>query len=157
MRSPKDITLIEYDEKYARDAVVMWRASKEKAIGIECLHSFADHLNFLQSILVAANTVYLAVDQRNDLAVGLMAINGTELNQLYVHLDYQRIGVGTRLLNLAKQRSKGKIQLYTFEVNSGAQGFYEKHGFVIIGRGYENEENLPDIRYEWTEATSHAT
>ncbi len=39
--------------------------------------------------------------------------------------------------------------MYTFEVNKIAQGFYEKNGFKIIGRGYENEEKLPDIQYEW--------
>ncbi len=42
-----------------------------------------------------------------------------------------------------------RLTLYTFEVNENAQRFYEKHGFKVIGKGHENEENLPDIQYEW--------
>jgi len=152
-----DITLIEYDDQYSRDTAAMWRASKEKALGVQTIHSVDNHLDFLRTKLVKSNTVYLAIDQRSDLVVGIMAIHGTELNQLYIHVDYQRIGIGTRMLNLAKKLSPGKLQLYTFEVNSGAQAFYEQHGFVIIGRGHENQEGLSDIRYEWTDSGPSAT
>lgn len=81
--------------------------------------------------------------------VGIVAFNSDELNQLYVANDQQGKGIGEILLNLAKEHSGGSLFLYTFEINKKAQRFYEKHGFVEIGRGYENEENLPDIKYEW--------
>ena len=85
----------------------------------------------------------------NNNVVGLMATDGKFVNQLYVHPEFQRIGIGSRLLTLAKERSLGKLRLYTFEVNICAQQFYEKHEFKIIGRGNDNEEKLPDILYEW--------
>jgi hypothetical protein len=50
---------------------------------------------------------------------------------------------------MAKELSPGKLQLFTFEINKNAQTFYAKHNFKVIGRGFENEENLPDIKYEW--------
>ena len=59
----------------------------------------------------------------------------------------RRCGSGGRA---RKRRSGGRLTLYAFEVNRNAQRFYEKHGFRETGRGHENEENLPDIRYEWT-------
>lgn len=157
MVAPENITLIEYDDKYAREAVVMWRASKERVLGIKDIHSFDDHLSFLKTKLAKDNTVYLAIHQPSDSVAGIMALHGTELTQLYIHVEYQRLGIGTQLLNLAKQLSTGKLQLYTFEVNAGAQAFYEKHGFKIIGRGHENEEMLPDIRYEWVGAEVSST
>jgi ribosomal protein S18 acetylase RimI-like enzyme len=149
MAALKDIAVIEYDDKYAHDAVAMWRASKERALGIYEVHSFDDHLDFVCSNLVKNTTVFLAIHKPHDSVVGIMALHGAELNQLYVHIDFQRIGIGTQLLNVAKQVSTGKLQLHTFEVNSNAQAFYEKHGFTLIGRGCENEEGLPDIRYQW--------
>lgn len=144
-----NIKIIDYDDKHALDTVRMWRDSKEKALGVKDVHGFDDHLNFLRTKLIKENKVYLAIDERTDNVVGIMAIAGSELNQLYIHAGYQRVGIGSRLLQMAKELSPGKLQLFTFEVNKNAQAFYEKHGFTIIGRGHENEENLPDIRYEW--------
>jgi ribosomal protein S18 acetylase RimI-like enzyme len=143
------IKIIDYDDKYALDTVRMWRDSKEKALGVKDVHSFDDHLSFLRTKLIKENKVYLAIDERTDNAVGIIAIAGGELNQLYIHVGYQRMGIGSRLLQMAKELSPGKLQLFTFEVNKNAQAFYEKHGFTIIGRNHENEENLPDLRYEW--------
>lgn len=149
MRINANIKIIAYDDRYARATVSMWRNSKEQALGVKDVHSFDEHLNFLQTRLIKNNKVFLAIDEPTDSVVGLMALAGSELNQLYIHADYQRRGIGSRLLKIAKELSPGKLQLFTFEVNKNAQAFYEKHGFIIIGRGYENEENLPDIRYEW--------
>ncbi len=142
------IKIIPYDEKYAAETVKMWRESKEKALGQKEIHDFEDHLNFLKTVLVKENEVFLAVDEANERIVGILAVEGEHLNQLYIHNDYQNKGIGARLLNLAKEMSD-TLRLFTFEINKNAQGFYEKHGFKIIGRGFENEENLPDILYEW--------
>lgn len=149
MKDNPKIKIIPYDEKYAEETVKMWRDSKEKALGVKDIHDFADHLNFLKTVLARENKVFLAIDEDADKAVGILAVAENELNQLYIHNDYQGIGIGTRLLEIAKDLSGGKLRLFTFEVNKGAQTFYEKHGFKIIGRGFENEEKLPDILYEW--------
>lgn len=149
MSERPEIEIIDYDDKYARDAVKMWRDSKEKAIGQKDIHSFKEHLAFLRFVLVKENKVFLAIDKKTETVVGLLAICGSQLDQLYIHNDYQKTGIGSRLLNLAKELSPGNLRLFTFEVNKNARAFYEKHGFNIIGRNFENEENLPDIKYEW--------
>ncbi|WML26263.1 GNAT family N-acetyltransferase [Neobacillus sp. OS1-33] len=141
------IIIVQYDSKYAEQTVKMWRNSKERAIGQKESHSLKSHIYFLNHILPGQFQIDLAlIDER---VVGMIAYNETEISQLYVHIDYQGIGIGQILLNKVKAQSSGKLSLYTFEVNKNAQRFYEKNGFKIIGRGYENEEKLPDIQYEW--------
>ena len=135
--------------RYAEDTVSMWRQSKQKAIGQEESHSFENHVHFLNSILIEHNKIYIAIDVNNNKVAGILASNQDEINQLYIHIDYQRKGLGTKLLDIAKRNSSGRLTLLTFEVNRKAQQFYEKHGFKIIGRGNDNEENLNDIKYEW--------
>lgn len=135
----------------------MWRDSKANALGVEDTHTVEQHLYFLNEILTQENTVYLALLEKSESVVGMMATDGRFLNQLYIHNDYQRVGIGSKLLELAKELSAGKLQLYTFEINQGARAFYERHGFIAIGRGSDNEENLPDILYEWISSESGTT
>ena len=144
--------IIEYQEKYALETVQMWRASMEWALGIKDEHSWEEQLDYLKSI-AQKYRVYLAVEGLSSKIVGMMAVGGTELDQLYIHVDYQGRGIGTQLLDLAKELSPGKLQLYTFEVNKVAQLFYEKHGFTAIGRGVESQSGMADIRYEWVIGT----
>ncbi|MFD2045795.1 GNAT family N-acetyltransferase [Ornithinibacillus salinisoli] len=141
------IKIITYNPEYAEQTVKMWRDSKEKAIGKKEAHNFENQVYFLNHILSEQFQIEVALIGDN--VVGMIAYNKTEISQLYIHLDYQGIGIGQKLLDKAKKHSNGRLTLYTFEVNKKAQRFYEKHGFKIIGRGHENEENLPDIQYEW--------
>ena len=126
----------------------MWRNSKQNALGIAEQHSFEDHLNFLKFNLAKDNRIYLAVDEEENV-LGLMAMDSDFLNQLYVHIEHQGKGIGSELLNRAKEKSNGSLKLYTFESNSKAQRFYETHVFRIIGGGSDNEEQLPDLLLEW--------
>ncbi|WHX39803.1 GNAT family N-acetyltransferase [Mesobacillus sp. AQ2] len=141
------IIITQYNSKYAEQTVKMWRDSKEQAIGQKEIHSFENHVYFLNTILPKQFQINLALI--DDKVVGMIAFNETEISQLYIHTDYQGMGIGQSLLDKVKVISSGRLTLYTFEVNENAQRFYEKNGFKIIGRGHGNEENLPDIQYEW--------
>ncbi|MFD1862983.1 GNAT family N-acetyltransferase [Planococcus chinensis] len=139
-----------YESAYAEKVVRLWRASKEEAIGQKEIHSVESHVHFLDEMLPKAYQIHLAFEDQE--VVGLVVFNAEELNQLYVAPEHQGKGIGQQLLDFSKAHSGGSLFLYTFEVNRNAQRFYEKNGFVEIGRGYENEENLPDIKYEWRES-----
>lgn len=141
------IIITKYHPKYAIQTVTMWRASKEKAIRQKENHSFENHVYFLNHILPENFQIQLALFDEK--VVGMIAYNKSEISQLYIHQDYQGMGIGKVLLEKAKSESSGRLTLYTFEVNKNAQRFYETHGFKRIGSGFENEENLPDIQYEW--------
>ncbi|WP_349772239.1 GNAT family N-acetyltransferase [Lederbergia citrisecunda] len=145
--NPHKIIITKYDPQYAEQTVRMWRDSKEQAIGQKEIHSFDNHIYFLNQILSEEFQIDLAL--MDGKVVGMIAFTKMEISQLYIHIDYQGMGIGQTLLDRAKAHSSGRITLFTFEVNEKAHRFYEKHGFKIIGRGYENEENLPDRQYEW--------
>ena len=142
-----NIKIIEFEPQYAEETVKIWRESKERAIAQKEMHSFEDHVLFLNKILNIDSKIYIAIYKNK--VVGIIAFNEDEVNQLYIHIDYQGEGLGRKFLELAKANSKGRLTLSTFEINHKAQRFYERNGFKIIGRGFENEENLDDIKYEW--------
>ncbi|MCJ8008149.1 GNAT family N-acetyltransferase [Lederbergia wuyishanensis] len=145
--NPHKIIITKYHPKYVEQTVKMWRDSKEQAIGQKEIHSVDNHIYFLNHILTKDFQIDLALLDGN--VVGMIAYNKIEISQLYIHINYQGMGIGQSLLDRAKEQSSGRLTLFTFEVNVNAQRFYQKHGFKIIGRGHENEEDLPDIKYEW--------
>ncbi len=82
--------------------------------------------------------------------VGFVALEGSELQALYVTQGARNRGYGATLLDGVKA-GQSALQLWTFQANTGAQRFYLRHGFVEVLRteGAENDEKLPDIRYAW--------
>ena len=85
--------------------------------------------------------------------VGMMVLgDGGFLSQLYLDPDRRGEGLGDRFVALAKERRPEGLKLWTFQVNTPAQRFYLRHGFVEAERtdGSANQEREPDVRYTWT-------
>ncbi len=156
----QNIELVPYKVEYAIELVKMWRRSFQRAMGLEehnRSEDLHDQMNFFaridpRKITVVADTV------SGDL-IGLMVQEGRELEHLYVHVDWQGMGVGSTLLNQAKAVSPGGLELFAFQKNKGAQAFYLSHGFREVRRGFaepadnpwaDSREQLADIRLCWS-------
>lgn len=83
--------------------------------------------------------------------VALMLLEKDWIEQLYVDPSWTGRGIGTQLIEVAKQRRPSGLQLWTFQSNRRAHRFYERHGFVAEERtdGAGNQERAPDVRYVW--------
>ena len=82
--------------------------------------------------------------------VGLLALKGDLIDQLFVYVDAQRQGIGTALLERAKQRSPSGLRAYTFQKNQAARAFFEQHGFRVVSTGKSPPpESEPDLEYAW--------
>ncbi|MFE7093360.1 GNAT family N-acetyltransferase [Streptomyces erythrochromogenes] len=105
--------------------------------------------SWFQNVVVPGQETWVATVEGS--AVGLLVLGDSELDQLYVDPAWQGQGVGGRLVELAKQRRPGGMELWTFQVNEAAQRFYQRHGFAAAERtdGHRNEEHEPDVRYVW--------
>lgn len=82
---------------------------------------------------------------------GLMMLDGSFLDQLYVAPGHTGQGIGQQLLDQAKALRPGGLRLWTFASNIGARRFYERHGFHAVEEtdGSGNEERAPDVLYMW--------
>jgi len=111
------------------------------------IHPLDDVREHLRSVL-GQRDAWLAYD--GDDAVGLLILEGDQLNWLFIRPEAQGRGIGTALIELAKRERPRGLALWVFEMNVPAQRFYERHGFVAVRRtDGDNEEGAPDIRYVW--------
>ena len=148
MTSNAAVDLIEYSDNFVDELIPMWRASFEEGVGVTDPHPLSDQRQYFFDEVLPKNQVRLAV--RGDRLLGFVAASDEAVAQLYVRIGYQRQGIGRAMLDWAKHRSKGSLWLYTFECNSGACAFYEKNGFIVTARGFEEHWQLADVRYEWS-------
>lgn len=82
--------------------------------------------------------------------VGVIALQPSWVDQLYVLPGRQGDGIGKALLEIAK-RGNSELSLWTFQRNATARRFYERNGFVVLDTtdGQRNEEREPDVLYQW--------
>jgi putative acetyltransferase len=83
--------------------------------------------------------------------VGVIALQPSWVDQLYVLPERQGDGIGKALLDIAK-KANTELNLWTFQRNISARSFYEHNGFIALEEtdGLRNEEREPDVLYQWT-------
>lgn len=135
----------------AEVAEVYLRSRNTLASYAPLAHSEAAVRDWIANMLVPSGNVTVAVNDNR--IVGMAAHVVTDgvawLDQLYVHPEFKRQGIGSALLESVKSQTAGKLQLYTFQMNRDAAAFYERQGFVAIAYsdGSRNEEGCPDVLY----------
>jgi len=147
----KNFIIREYNDRDFDAVTILWRVAREKAMpefqrakG----HFFYEDQNYFQGHILKDNQVWV-VDVENH-PVAFMAMKDDFIDQLYVHPDYWRQGIGGLLLQYARERSPEHIWLYTLQVNTNARSFYEKNGFMAEKFGVSPApESEPDVEYHW--------
>ena len=64
---------------------------------------------------------------------GLIHLEGKEIAELYVDYFFWKEGIGSKLVEFAKEKFDAKV-VWTLEKNADAIHFYEKHGFNLNGK-----------------------
>ena len=134
-------------------ADVYLRSRKELVSCAPLVHSDDDVREWIRSRLLPAGRTTIVVADDRVIAFLAFSIesNVSMIDHLYVLPEWIDRGIGSRLLELAQQELSSPIRLYTFQDNARARRFYERRGFqpIAFGDGSGNEENCPDILYEW--------
>ncbi|HEY2673434.1 MAG TPA: GNAT family N-acetyltransferase [Rugosimonospora sp.] len=128
----------------------VWLRSYRTALPtVRLAHSEEEVRAWVRDVLVPEHETWVAV--LGPTVVGLMALGDGWVDQLYLDPSWRGRGIGDRFVDLAKRRYPDGLRLWTFQVNTPAHRFYERHGFVAVERtdGAGNEEHEPDVRYEW--------
>jgi ribosomal protein S18 acetylase RimI-like enzyme len=111
-------------------------------------YTHEDNLRHFGDVVMRDNQVWLAVE--DDRVVGLLALGEHKVDQLHVEPGSQGRGIGTALLDRAKELAPEGLTLFTHQRNERARAFYERRGFRAVEFGVSPPpESEPDVRYAW--------
>jgi len=109
------------------NAVAIWLAGSKRA------HHFIDSNYWVQNAPVMKE-VYLPQSEtwvykdEKDTMLGFVSLVDNYLASLFVHPDVQSKGIGSRLMEKAKEL-RDELHLAVYVKNEQAVGFYQKHNF----------------------------
>ena len=151
-----DFLIREYRDEDFDAVTILWRVAREKSLPDfhrEKGHFFYEDQDYFRDHVLKQNRVWVV--ERDHRPVAFMAMENEFIDQLYIHPDYQRRGIGKALLNFARKQSPDHIWLYTLQVNVNARAFYEKNGFIAEKFGVSPPPELaPDVEYHWRKSQS---
>jgi len=133
----------------ARAVADVWLRSRRASVhwSPSPVHSDDEVREWFATVVLPTRETWVIED---DGVVALLVMDGAWVDQLYVDPAYLGRGLGSQLLDLAKEHHPDGLDLWTFQSNTGARRFYERHGFTAIATtDGDNEEAAPDIRYHW--------
>lgn len=78
---------------------------------------------------------------------------GNNIGALYVVPEFRSLGIGKRLLDMAKTDCDD-IVVWAYEKNVQARRFYRREGLVEIGRDVDEDCNLMNIVHVWKNPSS---
>ena len=117
-------------------------------------HTLGDARAFFRAEILPACRIEVA--QRAGAPAGLIALEAPWIRHLAVFPAHQRQGIGSLLLEWARRESPRELRLFTFQRNTPARAFYERHGFRAVAFGVSAApESEPDVQYRWTGAAPH--
>lgn len=101
-------------------------------------------ITFTKDVFKAEGYVY----EENGLIKGFLIIRDNYVLELFVDYQFQRSGIGTKLLNYAKEL-KPFLALHVYSQNSYAIKFYKQQGFSEEGMRLEPHTRQPQLKMIW--------
>ena len=155
MHAPPAVTVEQASPRDAGEIAALYLASRAAALPyLRRVHSDDEVRDWIATIRLATGETWVAREAGRIL--GFLCLDGEDLDQLYLLPGELRRGIGSLLLAKARELSPERLHLFTFQRNTAARAFYERHGFrlVDLNDGERNEEGEPDALYEWRRSLS---
>lgn len=133
-------------EKNDINAVMqIWKHENIKAHSFISKEYWENNYNYVKEILPNAE-IYVYI--LNEGIVGFIGLNENYIEGIFVDTSTQRHGVGTSLLNKAKE-NRNDLTLSVYKKNRNAINFYKKNGFVVTSENIDSDTDEIEYTMTW--------
>ena len=125
--------------------LAIWRAASEKGHPFLGAKTLEEDAKIVRAVYMPAAEI--TVVERDDRAIGFVALLDRTVGGLFVDPAVHRVGAGRLLIDAAFRR-KGRLDVEVYEANHDARAFYSACGFIEAGRRDTDDRGraLPLIR-----------
>ncbi|HKV07283.1 MAG TPA: GNAT family N-acetyltransferase [Thermoanaerobaculia bacterium] len=145
------ITIRPFEPADRESVLALWHNAKRKAfpyVEAQQRYTLEEDRAFFEGSLLFTCRVWIAEEAGEP--VGFMALREGWIDHIFVRVDRQGQGIGSALLDKAKELAEGDLNLMTYQRNHAARALYERHGFEAVAFGVSPPpENEPDVHYRW--------
>ncbi len=110
---------------------------------------YSEWLRRFRDDLEARGDIWVAQMQNCIVGFMIVIVRERELNQLFIDPNYQNQGIGSALMNKAKEICPQGLKLTVLQQNITACRFYKKHGFTAGKLSINKVNGQPCIEYSW--------
>jgi len=134
-------------EDAARVHSISWQESHRSFSEPEFVakHTTERQRRYFEEKISAGSVIYMLLDK--GVPVGVAAVTGALIEDLYILPEHRNRGLGERLLRVAMSRCTGRPTLWALENNADAARLYKKVGFVRTGKRNSINEKLVEEEY----------
>ena len=124
-----------------------WKESHRSFCSAEFVekHTPAAQAEYLRREIALGKQLFMLIDKS---PVGIVSVDGSIIENLYVLPSEQRKGYGSQLLHYAIQHCTGTPCLWILNNNEGAYRLYSMYGFQDTGRRKQLNDTLYEIEME---------
>jgi putative acetyltransferase len=124
------------------DLLDIWLRAVRATHGFVSADDVRDMTPQVRDYLAADATEFWVVADDNGTAVGFMGMAGSNMESLFLAPEWQRRGVGRRLVRHAQAMHR-ELTVEVNEQNPAGRAFYEACGFVVEGRSEVDGQGRP--------------
>lgn len=134
-----------FDIKDIDDVMNIWITENIKAHSFIPNEYWKNNFEYVKNILPNAE-IYVYLE--DNFILGFIGLNDNHIEGIFVNSNYQGKGIGTDLLNKAKE-IKQQLTLNVYKKNSKAIKFYQKNGFEITEENIDEENDEVEYIMLW--------
>lgn len=134
-----------FEKKDINDVMKIWESENIKAHQFISKKYWKNNYNYVREILPNAE-IYVYVI-KNDI-VGFIGLDQNYIEGIFVDTNNQGNGIGTSLLNKAKE-NRNTLILSVYKKNINAIKFYTKNNFAITSESIDKNTNEIEYTMTW--------
>jgi putative acetyltransferase len=134
--------IVPYQEQHHDKLVDIWHRAVVHTHIFLTERDIQFYYHIVQNGALREVEIWIDINEEQE-PTGFIGLDGSKIEMLFIDPRYHGKGIGSRLINHAEALKGGNLRVDVNEQNEGAYLFYQRLGFVRVGRSELDPSGRP--------------